>query len=217
MKAILAALLLCLALPASAMTASPMGQTLDANTTTGALRIRNDSKGEKRYQVMVDMITLGADGKKVFTPSTDFTFFPSSVLTLAPGKIQTLRWKRNANQPGREAVYRVELRETPLDNADAMPIGQGASVNIRPRMLLPWLFVPHGAKPDLRAHREADFLVLENAGTGTARLHKIAYAGNKDPGPQLVLPGERLRLKVESSAPTVSFILVGTLQTLAVE
>ena len=217
MKAILAALLLCLALPASAMTASPMGQTLDANTTTGALRIRNDSKGAKRYQVLIDVISIGADGKKVFTASPDFAIFPSSVLTLAPGKIQTLRWKRNNAQPGREVVYQVEIRETPLDDADAVSIGQGASVNIRPRMLLPWAFVPHGAKPDLRAHREDGFLVFENAGTATAGLQKIAYAGNKDPGPQLVLPGERLRIKTQASAPSVSFVMKGVAQTLAVE
>lgn len=94
MKAILAALLLCLALPASAMTASPMGQTLEASATTGALRIRNDSKGVKRYQVMVDVMSVGANGQKTFTPSTDFSFYPATVLELAPGKIQTLRWKR---------------------------------------------------------------------------------------------------------------------------
>lgn len=237
MKAILAVLLLCLAMPASAITASPMGQTLDPNTTTGSLRILNNSKGAKRYQVLVDVMSVGADGQKVFTPTTEIAFYPATVIpSLGPGKIQTLRWKRPAT-PGREVIYQVELREEPLDDDDAVVVTQGMSVNLRPRMLLPWAFVPPGATPVLSARHETAtelvrevvngktvevprtflYLVFENAGSATASIQKISYAGQPDPGPQLVLPGERLRLKVSASAREVKFTQKGVAQTLAVE
>ncbi|RYZ23860.1 MAG: molecular chaperone [Chitinophagaceae bacterium] len=219
MKPFFAALLLSLAIPAAAMTVSPLAQILDQTTTTGSVRIQNDGKGEKRYQILVDRYTVDAEGRRVMVPATDLVFFPSTVITLGPGKIQTLRWKRPLSSDGREVAYQVEIREEPLDKLDAVT-SAGFLVTLRPRVLLPWVFTPAGAKPALSAHHEVvgnvQYLTFVNRGTATAPLQKISYGANPI-GPQFVLPGERLRVKVATRAAEVKFDLRGAAQSLAVE
>ena len=217
MKAILFALLLCFSVPASAMSLTPLGQTLDSSTSTGTLRIRNDNKGEKRYQIVVDAWTVGANGEKIQTPTSNLTFYPSSVITLGPGKIQTLRWKRTGANASREQVYLIQVREIPLDDADSIVSSQGVQLKISPTMKFPWLFAPKGATAQLSAHQDSQSLVLENRGSSSARISKISYAGIPDPGPQLVLPGERLHVKASTSASQVTFDLLGVALTLPVE
>ena len=70
MKAILAALLLCFVLPAGAMTVSPMSQALESTAATGSIRIQNDANSKKRYQIVVDLMSVGPTGEKVLTPPT---------------------------------------------------------------------------------------------------------------------------------------------------
>jgi P pilus assembly chaperone PapD len=220
MKPFFAALMLSLAIPAAAMTVSPLAQSLDQNTTTGSVRIQNDGKGEKRYQILVDRYTVDAEGRRVMVPATDLVFFPSTVITLGPGKIQTLRWKRPLSADGREVAYQVEIREEPLDKLDAVTSAQGFLVTLRPRVLLPWVFTPAGAKPAISAHHEVvgnvQYLTFVNRGTATAPLQKISYGANPI-GPQFVLPGEHLRVKVATRAAEVKFDLRGAAQSLAVE
>ena len=219
MKAILAALLLCFVLPAGAMTVSPMSQALESAVATGSIRIQNDAKGKKRYQIVVDLMSVGPTGEKVLTPSNDLTFFPSSLIELAPGKVQTLRWKRSDPGSAQEQAYQVRIAELPLDSADAVSGGLGVSVPIPLRMINTWVFASPGAKPSLKVQREDGFLVFHNAGTATAPVSKVSYGGQSIPGTHFVLPGERLSLKVEaSSAGTVSFLGRGGVpQTLPVE
>ena len=218
------------------MTVSPLAQILDQTTTTGSVRIKNDGKGEKRYQILVDTFTVDADGRRVMLPATDLVFFPSSVITLGPGKIQTLRWKRPPSTDGREVAYQVEIREEPLDQLDAVKSAQGFMVTLRPRMLLPWVFTPAGAMPALSAHletfqervkegvkgkevevvRNVQYLTFVNRGTATAPLQKISYGANPI-GPQFVLPGERFRVKVTTRAGEVKFDQRGVAHSLVVE
>jgi len=219
MKAFLAALLMCLVSPVGAMTVSPMSQALESTAATGSIRIQNDAKGNKRYQIVVDLMTVGPTGEKVLTPSYDLTFFPSSLIELEPGKVQTLRWKRSNPGNAQEHAYQIRITELPLDSADTLSGGQGVSVPIPLRMINTWVFVPPGAQPSLKVHRENGFLVFRNAGTATAPVSKISYGGQSVPGTHFVLPGERLSLKVEaSSASQVNFLGRGGVpQTLPVE
>lgn len=217
MKAILAALLLCLSLPVWSMSVMPMGQTLEANASVGTLRIHNNSKGAKRYQIVVDALTVDANGQRITTPSSDLTFYPASVFTLKPGATQTVRWKRNTPTSTQEKAYQVIISETPLDSADAVPSGAGMNLTVAPRMINPWVFVPLGAKPALSAHREAGNLVIHNTGSATAPLVGMSYGGKELPGVYLVLPGERLKLPTKATGSKIQFSSRGVAQTLAVE
>jgi P pilus assembly chaperone PapD len=217
MKAFLLFLSLCVCTPAFALTVSPMGQTLDASTATGSLRIQNNSKGAKRYQILADVVTIGADGQKVRTPTTDLVFYPASVVTLETGKIRTLRWKRSAVSTSQPQTYIVTVKEMPLDQADAVSIRPGASITYAPQMTFPWVFTPPNATPLLKARHEGNALVLINTGNGVAGLQHISYGGNPNPGSQIVLPGERLRLPAKASSNEVSFQLKGVMTTLPVE
>jgi len=218
MKLLLAALLLCLAIPAGAMNVSPMGQALEANASTGILRIHNDSKEEKRYQVMVDALTVGADGQKVQTPSSDLTFYPATVITLKAGATQTLRWKRNSPPSAQEKAYLVIIREEPVTvPADTGSETMGMKLVFTPRFLNPWVFVPHGAKPSLSVHREGSGLVFVNTGTATAPLTQVSYGGKSIPGNHLVLPGERYLLQAEGVGKEVHFVSRGVAQSLSVD
>lgn len=217
MKRLILAIALCVSLPVWSMSVSPMGQALEANASTGTLRIRNDNKGEKRYQVVVDALTVDANGQKVHTPSSDLSFYPASVITLKPGAIQTLRWKRNTPPSAQEKAYQIIITETPLDNADAITNANGMQVSVTPRMLNPWVFVPAGAKPELSASKEPGYIVFRNTGTATAPLVNVSYAGAAAPGTFLVLPGERLKIQVNGSGKEVNFTSRGVAQSLAVE
>lgn len=237
MKSILLALLLCVSLPASAMSLTPLAQTLDQSTTTGTLRIYNDNQGEKRYQVVVDAWTAGPNGEKVQTATSDLTFYPSSVITLGPGKTQTLRWKRTGATPGKQQVYLVQVREVPLDRTDTLPGPNGFHVAISPSFVFPWIYTAPGLSPSLSARHEAvqetvkkvvngkeiaavrtvQYLTLINTGNAAARVSSIRYGNLPDPGAQMVLPGERLRLKADKAAPRVDFELGDAPKSLLVE
>lgn len=217
MKRLILAISLCVSLPVWSMSVSPMGQALEANASTGTLRIRNDNKGEKRYQVVVDALTVDTNGQKIHTPSSDLSFYPASVITLKPGAIQTLRWKRNTPPSAQEKAYQIIITETPLDNADAVGNANGMQIVVSPRMLNPWVFVPIGAKPVLSASSETGYIVFRNTGTATAPLVNVTYAGAAVPGTFLVLPGERLKIKVDRTGKEVTFTSRGVAQSLAVE
>jgi P pilus assembly chaperone PapD len=194
-----------------------MGQTLEANASTGTVRIYNNNNGQKRIQIVVDALTVGADGQKIRTPSSDLSFYPASVITLKPGAVQTLRWKRNTPPSAQEKAYQIIITETPMDAEDAITDSSGMKVSLSPRILNPWVFVPAGAKPVLTASSEDGFLVFRNIGTATASLVNVIYAGSVVPGNFLVLPGERLKIKVDRTGKEVSFTSRGVAQSLAVE
>jgi len=218
MKLLISLLLLCLALPAGAMNVSPMGQALEANASTGILRIHNDTKEEKRYQVVVDALTVGTDDQKVQTPSSDLAFFPATVITLKPGATQTLRWKRTTPPSSQEKAYLVIIREEPVTvPTDIESESVGMKLVFTPRFLNPWVFVPQGAKPSLSAHREGRDLVFVNTGTATAPLTQVSFGGKPISGNYLVLPGERFRLPAEGAGKEVHFVSRGVAQSLSVD
>ena len=217
MKRLILAIALCVSLPVWSMAVTPMGQTLEANASTGTMRIYNNNNGQKRIQIVVDALTVGADGQKIRTPSSDLSFYPASVITLKPGAVQTLRWKRNTPPSAQEKAYQIIITETPMDAEDAITDSSGMKVSLSPRMLNPWVFVPVGAKPALSATREDGYLVFRNTGTATASLVNVIYAGSVVPGNFLVLPGERLKIKVDRTGKEVSFTSRGVSQSQAVE
>lgn len=215
MKSLYASLLLLLSLPASALTVSPMAQTLDQSASTGTLRIKSDEATTLRYQVMVDAWTVGPNGEKVMTPSTNLAFYPATVITLGPGKIQTLRWKRTGSMPGKQQVYFITVK--PLDPPTTKAVINGASVLIGKQMGMAWTFTSPGLAPVLSAKREGANLVFHNAGNASARLSDIRYGGSVVSNLQLVLPGETLKLPVKASASTVDFVMKDAPHSLPVE
>lgn len=237
MKRLILAIALCVSLPVWSMAVTPMGQTLEANASTGTMRIYNNNNGQKRIQIVVDALTVGADGQKIRTPSSDLSFYPASVITLKPGAVQTLRWKRNTPPSDKEKAYQIIITESPMDAEDAITDSSGMKVSLSPRMLNPWVFVPAGAKPALSAVHEVvqeagsevidgkkrdvlrsvNYLVFHNTGTATASLVNVSYAGAVVPGNFLVLPGERLKIKVDRTGKEVSFTSRGVAKSLAVE
>lgn len=197
MKAILVALLLCICVPASAASLSPMAQALPASTSTGAVQVINDSKIERRYQIVVDVMSVGVNGEKVKTPATDLRFYPTPIMTLGPGKTQTLRWKRTAPDTSREQLYWIQL--VPLDDGEVIQFSNGTSLKVKLGIQVPWAFTPKGMTSQLAARHEGDFLVFTNTGNAAASLSQVRYGTNPDLGVQLVLPGERLRLSTRAS------------------
>lgn len=215
MKAFLIALLFCVCLPVSAASLSPMAQGLSATTKTGAVQVKNDSKVERRYQIIADAMSVGPHGEKVLTPATDLTFYPSPIMTLGPGKTQTLRWKRTATDTNREQVYWIQV--VPLDDGEVVEFAGGVQLKVKLGINVPWAFTPKGMTSNLSAFHEGDFLVLTNTGNAAASLSEVRYGTNGNLGVQLVLPGERLRLKVKARAAQVQVIQGGALHTLSVE
>ncbi|WP_140722543.1 hypothetical protein [Pseudomonas sp. Hp2] len=192
-----------------------MGQALEATATTGTLRIHNESQAAKRYQVLVDGLSVGPAGERIQAASADLAFYPSSVVTLKPGATQTLRWKRTTTASVQEKAYLVIIREEPVSVEDTG--GVGFKLHYTPRFINPWVFVPPGAKPALSVTREGSDLVFFNRGTATAPLTQMSFAGNPIPGNFLVLPGERFRLRVEGTGREVHYVSRGVAQSLPVD
>lgn len=188
MKRLILSLSLIAALPAHAISLTPMGQKLEQSATVGSLMVHNNTASPARYQVVVDQWVLDSSGNKSVVETSDFRFYPATVFELAPGQTQTLRWKRE-NASASEQAYLIKVQETPLSKTVASGT-TGMSLVPVPRFELLWTFSPAGAEPQLRAKRQGGELILTNEGSATARLNDLSYPGVPENSSFVLLPGE---------------------------
>lgn len=215
MKRLILSLCLFAAIPAHAISLTPMGQKLDQSATVGSLRVHNNTTSPARYQVVVDKLVVDSSGRKSEVETSDFRFYPATLFELAPGQTQTLRWKRE-NASASEQAYLVKVQETPLSKTVASGT-TGMSLVPVLRFELLWTFSPAGAEPQLRAKRQGGELILTNEGSATARLNDLSYPGVPENSSFVLLPGESKSFKGVSASGELRLVLNKVPTTLIVE
>ena len=189
---------------AQALEVRPLVATFDPSQKAGTMTITNTDDTEKTYQVMVDAWTV-VGGKQVRTRTkTDIRFAPS-IVTLAPGASQTVRYVHTAPVAGGEKAYRLRVEEIP---AEVEPTESGVIYAIV--MDFPWIWRAAGATPELSARWDGTDLLVKNSGNATAQLVGLTAGATIKKGLLgYVLPGEEGRFKVGAKAATVSLVVNG--------
>ena len=128
-----------------------------------------------------------------------------SIVTLAPGASQTVRYVHTAPVAGGEKAYRLRVEEIP---AEVEPTESGVIYAIV--MDFPWIWRAAGATPELSARWDGTDLLVKNSGNATAQLVGLTAGSTIKKGLLgYVLPGEEGRFKVGAKAATVSLVVNG--------
>lgn len=163
---------------------SPVRLPLSATTTSGLLKVKNESNEQLRFQVTAFSWAQGPDGAMQLAPTQDVVFFPA-MLTLKPGESRNIRVGAVVTPGPVEKTYRVFVEELP-------PLGDQANPNairVRMRMGIPIFLeaAAPAATPKLDAlavsGQKVSFALM-NTGTAhffTKRVHVAALGGDGKP------------------------------------
>ncbi len=208
------AAMLAVAGSAQAVQISPLVAVYPASIERGTLTITSTESETKTYQLFVDAWTV-ENGKAVRkrAADTDFRLVPS-VMTIAPGKRQTVRFERKVPVTG-EVAYRLRLIEVLPPEVLAKP-GLHQVLNID----WPWFWRAGTVEPQLSARWSGLQLVVTNTGNASAQLSQLTAGSTKVEGLLgYVLPGETraFGLGAKAAVPSVSVVVNGKAQTLSVQ
>lgn len=165
---VLAALLVS-QVQASGIRVAPLRLVIDDTARTASLTISN--LGGVATAVEVELVSWrqADDGSDVYAPSRDLFFAPPIVRVPARGQT-TLRFRaKQLPEAGREATYRVYVRELPQQ----VPAGTRAGTQIALRFGIP-VFLYNGERPAPHMHwaasRSGEQLDIDIGNTGQAHL-----------------------------------------------
>ncbi|GAM99987.1 sigma-fimbriae chaperone protein [alpha proteobacterium U9-1i] len=153
-----------------------------------SVRVHNRRDTEMMFEVNVFAWSQD-DGADVLSETTDVVVAPS-VFAVRPGQEQIVRLAimAAAREAGREAAYRLILRQLPAAEA-------GAGLRVQLQMSLPVFAPPRGATTALEARRSRDgAVVLSNIGTSVVRIADVQYGADASlpDMPRYLLAGEEV-------------------------
>lgn len=175
--------------PASAETngvqVTPVIVRIEPDRRSTSLRLRNWRESEVAFEVRA-YEWRQVNGEDVLSEITDIVVAPP-VFAVQPGAEQIVRLAMVADQrgAGREAAYRIVLRQLPVAETDA-------GLRVQLQMSLPVFAPPRSGLPNLVARRDASgAVVVSNNGTSVARLVAVDYEGGEalDDTPRYLLAG----------------------------
>lgn len=190
-RALLAVALSAVALPAAAVSVSPLYTVYEPTQKAGVLKVANTEATDKTYQVVVEKWVI-ENGEQVRKATDEIRFAPA-VFTIKPGKQQSVRWAVRGAPAGDEKAYRVAVREVP----DLKSMTKGGVYNLI-NVDAGWFWRSDALKPDLSAKLDAGSVVVTNRGRATARLVDLVSGGEARNGLiGYVLPGETRSFKLD--------------------
>ncbi len=194
--------------PALALNVGPLSTVYAPNHKGGVLTIHNDSDESINVEVIVSRMEL-VDGKQVRTPTNDIRFAPS-VITLPPGKMQTVKYVHTNLDPSKELYYRILVKEL---ESEVLPETPGVGMEYLMEYDFPWIWRGRDLQPRLAASWVPDGngydLVIENDGTATAQLVNIQAGSTIKSGlVGYVMPGERTTIDMNAPNREASVQLV---------
>lgn len=176
------AVLLASQVQASGIRVAPLRLVIDETARTASLAITN--LGATATAVEVELVSWrqADDGSDVYAPSSDLFFAPPIVRVPARGQT-TLRFRaKQLPESGREASYRVYVRELPQQ----APAGTRAGTQIALRFGIP-VFVYNGQRPAPTMHWSASRtgnqldIDIGNSGQAHLRINALhAYPAESD-------------------------------------
>ncbi|MCD5965574.1 fimbrial biogenesis chaperone [Stenotrophomonas maltophilia] len=198
-KKLLTLALFSVPLLASAVSMGPLATVYTGNEKTGVLTINNsDGPSTVTYSISVESVSV-ENGRAKRSPSQNIRFAPS-VVTVGPGKTQTVRFLRTP-MGGGEEVYRI--RATQLSNPEIKGIQTLSSLDF------PWIFRSADAKPQLTARWVGGKWLVTNTGNATAQLASAVGVGKTKTGLLgYVYPGETREFALTGFSPGSVSVLV---------
>ncbi|WP_336619078.1 fimbria/pilus periplasmic chaperone [Stenotrophomonas sp. PS02301] len=200
-RVLLGACLLTVSCSAMAVSVGPTSAVYSPSETTGVLTVDNSNgDGEVTYRISVDEVVV-IDSKSVRQPSNKIRFAPA-LITVQPGKTQTVRYLRGSSGASEE-VYRIKM--TQLPNPGAKGIQTLAHQD------LSWIWRKDSSKPILVGRLNAKQWSVTNSGDATAQIVSPTTGGSTQSGLMgYVLPGETRVFQVPNlSGGPVSAIVNG--------
>ena len=175
---LLVPLALPLAGPASAETngvqVTPVIIQIAPERRLASVRVRNWRDSEVSFEVDV-YSWRQVNGEDVLSETDEIVVAPS-VFAVRPGEEQIVRLAvaAAARDAGREAAYRLILRQLPAAEAEA-------GLRVQLQMSLPVFAPPRSVLTALEARRGDDggVVVLSNVGTSVVRLAGVQYGGRR--------------------------------------
>lgn len=188
---------------AASFSINPTTFTLSGQRATAVIQVVNN--GAEPVRLQADALRWGTDGTEETLTDTDEVVLNPPIFTIAPGKVQFLRFGlRDAGSGPRERSYRILLEEIPDGGS------QGAGLRTLLRISAP-VFMPP-LQPIEKLHWEVvrtttgSELIAANEGNVHAKLHALRLlddAGTKtvfSAGLTYVLPGQRRHWKLPPEA-----------------
>lgn len=147
---------------------NPIRVDLAAAIRSSVIAVKNEDKQKLSFQIQAMEWTQDADGKDVYTDTTDLVFFPR-ILTVEPGEEGLIRVGAKVATLPAEKTYRLFIEELP--GVTKLPDGSAAQINVLIRFGAPVFVAPVKPIDSLDIER---FTVAKGLVTITAR-----NAGNR--------------------------------------
>lgn len=189
--------------PASAETngvqITPVIIKIEPERSSASLRLRNWREGEVSFEVRA-YEWRQVNGEDVLSEITDIVVAPS-VFAVQPGAEQIVRLAIVADRrgTGREAAYRLVLRQLPVAETEA-------GLRVQLQMSLPVFAPPRSGLPNLVARRdESGAVVMSNTGSSVARLVSVDYDGGEalEDAPRYLLAGAEFARQIPARVGAV--------------
>lgn len=182
-----------LAAPAGAgeFVINPLRVTLDRNSRSSEVVVRNDDSAPLRMQVEGMSWSQDAEGKDRYTAADGLLYFPRT-MEIPPGESRIVRVGVRAAPVTREATYRLFLEELPGPPDDATKPGEGASLRVYLRVGVAVFVAPAQAERSAQITKlalgggEAE-LVIANTGNVHVRADQLELVGTDRAGERILV------------------------------
>jgi fimbrial chaperone protein len=171
---------------------------------SGVVNVVNEGQEPLSFQVQAREWTQDAEGKDVYTETSDLIFFPQ-LLTTAVGETKVIRVGTKAPPSAREKSYRLFIEEIPKRQDAA-----GAVVRIAIRFGVPIFRLPavekkEGLLEEAKVERGSFSVRIRNTGTVHLIVNELAVVGKDAAGEE-----------VFREQPSGWYVLVGASRTQSV-
>lgn len=159
---------------AGSFSVAPIRADLKSGVLSETITVTNEAKTRLRVLVKLVAWTQDAQGKDVYTDSSDLVYFPRQ-MDIEPGAKRLVRVGAKAPGQGVERAYRLFIEEVPEPGA-----GPAAAVNFYFRFGVPVFVTPASAAPQpaFQPTLAAGKLALEvtNQGTQHFRASRVTFS-----------------------------------------
>jgi fimbrial chaperone protein len=163
---------------------SPIMLELGQGVKSGVFNVMNQSQEKLNFQISVSEWSQDADGKDVYTDSSDIIFFPK-IMTLEAREQQVIRVGIKGPQPYREKTYRIFIEQIPIRQKGT---GINIAVSIRfapPIFVKPAIVKTEGAIEAFQLSNGKIKAVVKNTGNVHFKILSIFIKGKTADGSEV--------------------------------
>lgn len=151
---------------------------------SGVISVINEGQEPISFQMQARAWTQDAEGKDVYTETTDLIFFPQ-IMTATGGETKVIRIGTKAPPPSRERSYRLFIEEIPKREE-----AKGAMVRVAFRFGVPIFRLPlvekkEGVLEDAHVDKGTFSVRIRNTGTVHLKIDEMEVVGKSAAGEEV--------------------------------